>query len=153
MMIGVRIIGLTAVGIPTRNLLPGASSICAEMQIHAAANYMIWIRRVHGNGVAVGHLPLTGKMCAAHALPRIATVTTAEDPKDTTAIGGGLGVEDIGIRRRDRQRSPVDVCGLWQTGGQLCPGRAGIRGSPDAVADATRSKRRVDRSRLSRMEN
>ena len=110
-----------AVGVPERGAVPGLAAIGRAMQVDPAAQHVLGIRGVNGNGVAVGHLLLVGEMIARDVVPARSAVGGLENTAHAVLVVLGDRVHHRGRGRRDRQGCAPDRIRRRQALRQMAP--------------------------------
>src|SRR6185369_4046266 len=90
MMICVSIGWFASGCVPTCDLFPRLAAVSGAVQIYAAADDMIGIRRMYDDGVAIGDLSLVAKMRPVNALPAVTAVCTPEHAEQEIAVAAGF---------------------------------------------------------------
>ena len=116
MLIGMGVLGVAPVPPPVGDPLPALPAIDGAVDVDAAADDMIGVGRVHGNGVVVEHLPLVGEVGAGDIGPAIAAIPRTVDAEDAALPVGELGIEHRSVGRRDGEGSATQYRRVRQSG-------------------------------------
>ena len=84
-MIGVRVIRVSSLCIPSRCLLPALAAVCRQVQIHPAAQNVIRILRMHRYGISVGNLCFAREMFPPDFSPAYPAIVAPKNPKHQIA--------------------------------------------------------------------
>src|SRR5262245_45666568 len=100
MMIGMCVVGLSAVGIPLGHSAPILARILGEMQVDAATEDTVRIGWMDGNAIAIGHLLLLGKMHSANVIPTGTSILRPKNAEYPLPVIRRDRAHDVGIRWR-----------------------------------------------------
>src|SRR5205807_5553529 len=79
-MIGMRVIRVSSLRIPSRHLLPALAAVCRQMQIYAATQHVIRILRMHRYGISVRDLCFPREMFPPDFSPAFPAIVAPKNP-------------------------------------------------------------------------
>ena len=119
MMIGMRVFRLAGLRVPSRHLLPVLAAVGRQMEIDTAAQDMIRILRMNGDGVSVRNLSFIREMFAPNFSPAFSAIVASENTEQQIApVAVRIfreSIHHVGIRQADCQTCPTKTLRSRQT--------------------------------------
>ena len=84
-MIGMRVMRVSSLCMPSRCLLPALAAVCRQVQIHSAAQNVIRILRMHSYGISVQNLCFAREMFTPDFSPAFPAIVASKNTKHQIA--------------------------------------------------------------------